>query len=264
MKDGRLIDVSLSISPIRDTNGKIIGVSQIARDISERKRDEIRKNDFIGMVSHELKTPLTSLTAIMQVLHKKLNNTDDRFVPDALARANQQLKRMGNLINGFLNVSRLESGKIVIEKRLFIMEDLIKEVIAEINLTGATHMIELPRCDKVEVFADRDKINSVVTNLLSNAIKYSPKASQITITCEQTQEELLVSVNDEGLGMKADDCERIFDRYHRVESDDTRHISGFGIGLYLSAEIVKRHDGRIWAESELSKGSTFYFSLPLG
>jgi PAS domain S-box-containing protein len=262
-KDGRLIDVSLTISPLKDTQGNIIGLSKIARDISERKQDETRKNDFIGMVSHELKTPLTSLTAILQVLNSKLKKSEDPFLPGALERANHQVKKMSSMINGFLNISRLESGKLLIDKQPFIIGDLVSEVIGEVNLTGPTHIIEIQKCDKVVVMADRDKISSVLANLLSNAVKYSPRASNITVNCLRLDHEVHISITDQGLGIRQEDCAHIFDRYYRVESNRTRHISGFGIGLYLSAEIVKRHDGRIWVDSQSGQGSTFNFTLPV-
>jgi len=236
----------------------------VLHEITEKKQDEIRKNDFIGMVSHELKTPLTSLTAIVQVLNSKLKKTDDPFVPGALEKANTQVKKMSGMINGFLNISRLESGKILIDKQPFIIGDLIKEIIEETNLTGLAHIIELQTCDKVVLNADRDKIGSVLSNLLSNAVKYSPKGSYIKVDCKKSGNQAVISVEDEGLGIRPEDQNNIFDRYYRVESNHTRHISGFGIGLYLSAEIVQRHGGKIWLESEPGKGSTFYFSLPVG
>ncbi|MEO6631691.1 MAG: ATP-binding protein, partial [Mucilaginibacter sp.] len=145
----------------------------------------------------------------------------------------------------------------------FIMGDLIREIIAETNLTGPAHSIILEDCDKVVVQADREKIGSVLTNLFSNAVKYSPKGSAVRINCRRQDGEVDVSVSDQGLGIGPEDCAHIFDRYYRVEGNNLRHISGFGIGLYLSAEIVHRHNGRIWVESEAGKGSTFYFALPL-
>jgi two-component system sensor histidine kinase VicK len=214
------------------------------------------------MVSHELKTPLTSLNAILQVLNNKLRKSEDPFLPGALQRANYQAKKMSSMINGFLNVSRLESGKMLIDKQPFIIGDLVTEVIEEVNLTGLTHIIELHQCDKVVVIADRDKIGSVLVNLLSNAVKYSPKGSNIYLDCVQLGNDVLLSVRDEGLGIRPEDREHIFDRYYRVESNYTRHISGFGIGLYLSAEIVKHHGGRIWVESQSGQGSVFHFTLP--
>jgi signal transduction histidine kinase len=170
---------------------------------------------------------------------------------------------MTSMINGFLNISRLEAGKLLIEKKLFDMNQLLREVFEETQLIVNTHKVSLVQTGVVNVVADRDKISSVVSNLLSNAVKYSPKGKSITITSEIQQETAIVSVKDEGMGIQSQDLPRIFDRYYRVEGDDTRHISGFGIGLYLCAEIIGRHKGEIWAESEVGKGSTFYFSLPL-
>ncbi|PJJ83931.1 PAS domain S-box protein [Mucilaginibacter auburnensis] len=262
-KDGRLIDVSVTVSPIRDKQGNIIGLSKIARDITERKLDEIRKNDFIGMVSHELKTPLTSLSAILQVTKAKLNNSDDAFLAGAMQKANLQVKRMTAMINGFLNISRLESGKILIQKQAFDLAKLIAGVVDEVKVTATTHTIIIKDCQEIEVNADEDKIQSVISNLISNAIKYSPIGSEVQVSCAMFNNEAVVGIKDQGIGIKPADAERIFDRYYRVETLDTKHISGFGIGLYLSAEIIQHHNGRIWLDSEPGKGSTFYFSLPL-
>jgi len=262
-RDGQLIQVALTISPIRNKEGQVTGVSKIARDITEKKRDEQRKSDFIGMVSHELKTPLTSLSAILQVAGAKLKASEDAFLAGAMSKANTQVRRMSAMINGFLNISRLESGKILIEKQPFELGKLIEEVVDESQLTVTTHQITYMPCAPVEVVADRDKLTSVLSNLIGNAVKYSPKGKTVSISCSADEDEVTVSVKDDGMGIKTPDLARIFDRYYRVETNHTQHISGFGIGLYLSAEIIQRHEGRIWAESESGVGSTFYFSLPL-
>lgn len=262
-KSGRLLDVSLTISPVMDKHGNIIGLSKIARDITEKKQEEQRKNDFIGMVSHELKTPLTSLTAIIQMAKKKSLQGEDRFLSGALEKANQQARRMAAMINGFLSISRLEAGQLLIEKESFNLGQLLQEILEEFRLTVTSHVFSLDECDDIIVNADRDKITSVISNLISNAVKYSPKGRLIDIRCKLDNHRTVVSVKDEGMGIRPEDLVHIFDRYYRVETTYTRHISGFGIGLYLSAEIIGRHGGDIWAESELNKGSTFYFSLPV-
>jgi PAS domain S-box-containing protein len=262
-KDGRLLDVSLTVSPVVDKQGRIIGLSKIARDITEKKQEEQRKNDFIGMVSHELKTPLTSLTAIVQMAQRKLLQHEDQFLSDAMEKANQQARRMASMINGFLNVSRLEAGKILIEKQKFNLDQLLKEILEETRLTVTSHVFSLEECNNIIVHADPDRVASVVSNLISNAVKYSPKGRLIDIRCKVDGDKAIVSIKDEGMGIKPDDLAHIFDRYYRVEANHTRHISGFGIGLYLSAEIIKQHGGEIWAESELNEGTTFYFSLPV-
>lgn len=245
-------------------DGSFLGYISSCVDITELKKDEIRKNDFIGMVSHELKTPLTALSGLVQVANSRLKNSDDTFMKVALEKASVQVKKMGAMINGFLNMSRLESGKIMIDKRRFNLEALIREAIAEAEITASTHQICFDPCEPVYVYADEDKIGSVISNLLSNAVKYSPKGKTVVVTCHVEGNTAQVSVKDDGMGMKQQDTQRIFERYHRVETTHTRNISGFGIGLYLSAEIVERHDGKIWVESESGKGSTFYFNLPIG
>jgi PAS domain S-box-containing protein len=261
--DGQLLDLSLTISPIRDTEGRVVGVSKIARDISERKQDEARKNDFIGMVSHELKTPLTSIAALVQLLNQKLTDYQDQFIPSALSKTHIQVRKMTSMINGFLNVSRLESGKIHIDKQPFDLQELIHEVVDESRLIISSHSFEIVPGASLPVEADRDKIGSVISNLLSNAVKYSPGGKLVIVQYMLQDGNALVGVQDEGIGIDPGDLDKLFGRFYRVSSSDTRHIAGFGIGLYLSAEIIKRHGGKIWAESEKSLGSTFYFSLPL-
>jgi signal transduction histidine kinase len=136
-------------------------------------------------------------------------------------------------------------------------------VIDETKLTVISRTINVTSCGRVEVDADRDKISSVISNLINNAIKYSPDGKQVDVTCSLKERSLVVSVQDEGIGIRPEDREKIFERYYRVQTDHTKHISGFGIGLYLSAEIVKRHKGEIWVESERGTGSKFSFTLPL-
>jgi PAS domain S-box-containing protein len=217
--DGRLIDVSLTISPILNKAGQVIGVSKIARDISEQKQQEQRKSDFIGMASHELKTPLTSLTALLQVLDQKLRDSPDRFIPAALSKANRQTQKMISLINGFLNVSRLESGKLVMDKQPVDLIGVIQEDIAEMELVVSSHSFIFEPAGPVTVSADREKIGSVVSNLLSNAVKYSPKGRVITIRCRAENGEALISVQDEGMGVKPNDLPRLFDRYYRAAAN---------------------------------------------
>ncbi len=262
-KDKTMIDVSLSISPITDPQGNIVGVSKIARDISEKKLEETRKNDFIAMVSHELKTPLTSLTAFMQVLNLKLKASSDSSLTGLTEKSITQAKKMAVMINGFLNISRLESGQLVLEKRQFEIGSLINEVITETQLVTPGLNIEFRKGEELVVLADQDKINSVISNLIGNAIKYSDRSSGIILEYQRVGDSVQVSVQDQGIGIGDQDIDRLFGRYYRVDSAKTKHISGFGIGLYLSSEIVKRHGGNIWAESKLGEGSTFYFTIPL-
>ena len=232
-------------------------------DITEQKQDEIRKNDFIGMVSHELKTPLTSLNGYLQLMMLKSKAPNDQFIASCLSKANVQVKKMSSMINGFLNLSRLESGKIYLEMEHFDLGQLIREMIEETNPTLHQHTISLSFCTAVIVHADRDKIGSVVSNLLSNAVKYSPKGKLIEVSCEVMDLTAKISIRDEGMGIKPQSLAKLFERFFRVETKHTENISGFGIGLYLCSEILAHHQGKIWVESEVGVGSTFHFSLPL-
>ncbi|WP_133558598.1 ATP-binding protein [Pedobacter duraquae] len=278
IKDGGLYDVSFTQN--RFDNGEVIWLRSVGRiskdelgkytifsgvvmDITEQKKDEQRKNDFIGMVSHELKTPLTSLNAYAQVLQAKAVKNEDTFGVSALGKVTDQVKKMTTLINGFLNISRLESGKIQLNKQHFNLDQLVKEYIEDAQILSTHHKIIFEPCAPVKVFADKDKIGSVISNLISNAIKYSPSGADIEILCDIKDDVAQISVKDHGMGVPAKDLPRLFDRFYRVESEAMHLISGFGIGLYLSAEIVQHHNGKIWAESEPGKGSVFHFSLPV-
>lgn len=236
-------------------------VTGVMADITEQKSDEIRKNSFIAMVSHELKTPLTSLNAYLQMLQLKAKKGEDTFTYSAIERSVKQVKRMTTMINGFLNVSRLESGKIHIEKQRFDMADLINEMAEETRALYSSHEFIFHPVEPTMVDADRDKIGQVINNFISNAVKYSKVGTIIQIACVQADGFTRVSVKDEGMGINKSDISRLFERYYRVNNNNK--ISGFGIGLYLSAEIIERHQGKIWADSESGVGSIFYFSLPL-
>jgi PAS domain S-box-containing protein len=232
-------------------------------DITEQKSDELRKNDFIGMVSHELKTPLTSINAYVQMMMQRTSKAGDEFVKVGLDKVNSQIKRMTTMINGFLNISRLEAGKIHLEKDDFLINDLVKAIVDETALTTSGHTINFTPCPEISIHADQNKIAAVVSNLLSNAIKYSPKGKTVEIACQQKEDLLQFSIKDQGMGIKPQDIGKLFDRFYRIETKHTQNISGFGIGLYLSAEIIHHHNGKIWVESQSGIGSTFYFTLPI-
>ena len=244
-------------------DGLFAGYISATIDITERKSDEQRKGDFIGIVSHELKTPLTSMSGYIQMLSIIAKKNDDHATMNVIDKAKKQVVKMGTLINNFLDVTRVEAGKIRIDKSPFDMADLVRESEEESLATVTSHNVIFAPVEPTKVDADYDKISQVVTNLINNAVKYSPPDTTIRVVCETIDGQARVCVQDEGMGIKPKDREQLFDRFYRVESAETRSISGFGIGLYLCAEIIRRHDGKIWVESEWGKGSTFYFSIPL-
>ncbi|HWW43288.1 PAS domain-containing protein [Pedobacter sp.] len=237
-------------------------ITGVMADITEQKMDELRKNDFIGMVSHELKTPLTSMKGYIQML-QRLNQQNKEFSAGMLEKANSQVGKMTAMVNSFLNVSRLESGKIYMDIQEFDMARLMAEVEEESRATISSHVLVFNPVKTMLVNGDWDKIEQVIHNLISNAVKYSPAHSMIEVSCFEDGGMVNVSVKDRGMGIKPDDLLRIFDRYYRVEGSQMFSISGFGIGLYICKEIIQRHMGEISAESVFGSGSTFTFSLPL-
>jgi two-component system CheB/CheR fusion protein len=215
------------------------------------------------MASHDLKTPLTSLKAYLQLLETKLAGTADPFVKTAVVKSGNQVNKMTALIHAFLDISKLEPGKLKLIRTAFEFNKLVEEIMTESRILSNSHVLRFEPSGDYNVNADRAKIGQVISNLISNAIKYSPKGSHIVIAAEIKDESLLVSVTDEGIGIKPKDREKIFQRFYRAEEEEFNSISGFGIGLYLSSEIIQRHKGKIWVKSEEGCGSTFYFSVPL-
>ncbi|MBC7759004.1 MAG: PAS domain-containing protein [Phormidesmis sp. FL-bin-119] len=245
------------------TNGRNSYLSGTIMDVTERKEDDQRKNDFISMVSHELKTPLASMIGYIQMLNSRAAKSEDDFAVGILDKANKQSKKMNALINGFLDMKRVETGKIPIDREIFDMAELLKESEEESMATMSSHTVVFAPVERIMVEADRDKIGQVITNLISNSVKYSPAGSTINVACVNTDNMARVSVKDQGMGISQVNHSQLFDRFYRVESEEKGNVSGFGIGLYICDEIIRRHHGKIWVESELGKGSTFHFTIPI-
>ena len=245
------------------TNGRNSYLSGTIMDVTERKEDDQRKNDFISMVSHELKTPLASMIGYIQMLNSRAAKSEDDFAVGILDKANKQSKKMNALINGFLDMKRVETGKIPINKEIFDMAELLIESEEESMATMSSHTVVFAPVERTMVEADRDKIGQVITNLISNSVKYSPAGSTISVACVNIDNMARVSVKDQGMGISQVNQSQLFDRFYRVESEEKGNVSGFGIGLYICDEIIRRHHGKIWVESELGKGSTFHFTIPI-
>jgi signal transduction histidine kinase len=244
--------------------GEPVRLIGTALEITESKMNELRKNDFIAMVSHELKTPLTSIKSYVQMVLSKAKKSDDAFALNALSRAETQVNKMVGLIRGFLDTSRIQSGQMQLNVETFSLKELKSEIVDDIRAMDDSCTISRIGCPDIQITGDRDKIGQVLNNLLSNAIKYSPKGSTIAIGCQVTDTTVRVIVKDEGRGVPEEQQDRLFDRFYRVANDTTRNVPGFGIGLYLSAEIIKLHKGEIgmYNNPAPERGATFYFTLP--
>lgn len=232
-------------------------------DITRSKQEELRKNDFIAIISHELKTPLTTIKSYIQILLSKARKENNEFVINALTRADSQTNKMTSMIKDFLSLARIEEGKIKLVKEVFELRLLIGDIVSEAYLLHSSHIIRVENCSEVKINADRDKIGQVLSNLLSNAIKYSPANSKITIGCEKNGSKVKIYVRDEGVGISPGDQKSLFNRFYRVDNEKVKTVSGFGIGLYIVSEILRYHNSTIMVESTEGAGSVFYFSLDI-
>jgi len=218
----------------------------------------------MGMVSHELKTPLTSLKAYLQLLQRTEVNIENSKQKNMLEKSVKQVDYMNSMINGFLNVSRLDSGQMHIEKTEFDLQILFTEIEHEVLSTNHTRNFIFKTSGSLTLFADRDKISQVLHNLIGNAIKYSPINTSITVEYLTTDNNSLkINVQDQGIGISREDQERIFERYYRVKDINSRSTSGFGIGLYLCKEIIELHNGTIEVQSSKNESTVFSFVLPI-
>jgi PAS domain S-box-containing protein len=235
----------------------------VFEDITERKQMENQKDDFIGIVSHELKTPLTSIMIFSQLLEKHLKKTKDKKGDYFLSKMTGQMERLTQLMASFVNVYKIQSGKLALHKKSFDIDSLISEVVSDFQYTTKSHIVEHIKSTKAIVFADKERVAQVLINLISNAIKYSPGADKVAINAYKDSKNVTVSVQDFGLGIPKEEQGKIFDRFFRVRGKKENNITGLGLWLYISKEIVLQHKGKIWIESTEGKGSTFSFSLPL-
>ena len=261
---GKDIPIRVSSAPIRDEAGAITGAVAVASDISELYRLERHKDEFLSIVSHELKTPLASLKVMAQLTHRRLQRADIPM-PAQLTNMERSIGRMETLVNDLVDISRIESGKLALRLERVSLIALCKQAMEEQIVATDRVIVFEATGDPFEVEVDGDRIGQVLVNLLSNALKYSAAHTPVTLTLERDEDTAIVRVHDEGPGIPSEALSRIFERFYRVPGIEVQVGSGvgLGLGLYISHEIVERHGGRIWVESETGAGSTFCVALRL-
>ena len=254
-KDGRLIDISVSVSPVTDAAGRIVGAATIAQDISERKRMEATQRDFLVMVSHDLRSPLSVIRASAQLLQRR-GEYREATVQTILSYAD----RMARLVDDLTNVVRLEEGHLPLQREPLDLVELAREHAAAAKQQSASHAVRVEAPDTPVCGAwDRVRLGQVVENLLGNALKHGAEDGEVVVRVEERAGEALISVQDFGPGIDPDHLPHLFDRFYRANT----RSSGLGLGLYISRILVEAHGGRIWAESRPAEGSTFTVALPL-
>ncbi|MEJ8844090.1 PAS domain S-box protein [Lacibacter sp. H375] len=244
-------------------NKKINGIIATYRDVTERKSLEQHKDEFIGIASHELKTPVTSLKAYLQILEENILKANGSQSVDILFKMNKQVDRLAILIKDLLDFTRIEGGKLKFREDMYELNELVLEIVDEVQLTTKQHKIQVHLSRPVLIEGDRYRTGQVLTNLLNNAIKYSPQGDSVVVRTKVDKQSITISVQDFGIGIEHGFLTKVFDRFFRVNETQYHHFPGLGLGLYIAAEFVKRQGGQIWVTSEPRKGSVFYFLLPI-
>jgi PAS domain S-box-containing protein len=248
---------------------------ELAHDDLEERNEELRqayeelkeldrlKSDFVSMVSHELRSPLTNISGAVELMLEE-KELSAGYARKMLGVVGEQSDRLIRLVQGILDVSRIDAGKLFLDCKEVDVLPLLKRVVSSVQATTVFHWFELPGTDDLPpVWGDEDRIEQMFFNLLDNAIKFSPSGGQISIQMEPRDEEITISISDPGVGIAADKQEKIFRKFQRLDIDDSRESYGHGLGLYITKGLVEAHGGRIWVESVEEEGSTFSFTLPL-
>ncbi|MFN7355627.1 MAG: ATP-binding protein [Pseudanabaena sp.] len=265
LKDGQLRSVNVTYIPHIDEQKNVKGFFSLTTDISERKAIERMKDEFIAVVSHELRTPLTSMHSALKILSTGRLGKLSKDGQQILKIADDNTERLVRLVNNVLDLQRIESGDVKMEKQICNVSTLMIQATEAMQPMAQHHgVVLIVEPVDIKIFVDSDYIVQALTNLISTAIKFSSVNGKVWLTAEKKlNNEVLFSVCDEGQGIPSDKLENIFERFQQVDSSDSRRKGGTGLGLTICRKIVEQHEGKIWAESILGQGSTFSFTLPL-
>lgn len=261
--DGRFVPVEINFAPLFDAQSRLSSIIANVHDLTRLRMADEMKSTFVSAVSHELKTPVALIKGYASTLSRRDAAWDEQTVRESLQVIEEESDRLAELIDNLLDVSRAQSGNFRIDRVELDIDELVRRVVTRFQAQTKTHTLtaDVPN-DLPLVFADEARITQVLNNLVSNAMKYSPAGSSVRVTSTVDDANVVISVSDEGPGISAEDQEKLFQRFQRLESAVRKSVPGTGLGLYLCKSIVDAHGGRIWVESNGKSGSTFRFSLP--
>ncbi len=233
------------------------------QDITEQRILQQRNDSFMSMASHELKTPVTTVKTLVQILQAQYKESGDATLVEYLATINQQIEQLTKLVVDLLDVSKIKADKFELQEKIFDFDALTAEIVKSCQLLSPQHVITIVGQTHAQVSGDRDALSRVFINLITNAIKYSPQADLITVSLVSRAGVVCVGVKDFGIGIARVHQEKVFDRFFQVGNKGGQSFAGLGIGLYIAAAIIAQHAGRLWVESAEGSGSTFFFELPV-
>ncbi len=263
-RDGTVRCGRVRIAPIFSNQQELMGHVGTVEDITDTQAIERMKKEFISIVSHELRTPLASMRGSLGLIVSGVLDKQPEVAKQMLEIAAIETERLVRLVNDILDLERLESHKVQLTKQWCDAALLMRQSVETLQPVAEENQITLSVSSlDIQIWADPDRIIQTLVNLLSNAIKFSPPNSAVTLSAEVQAVRVLFQVKDQGRGIPADKLETIFGRFQQVDSSDSRQKGGTGLGLAICHSIVQQHGGRIWVESELGKGSTFYFTVPM-
>jgi chemotaxis family two-component system sensor kinase Cph1 len=221
-----------------------------------------KKDEFMSIASHELKTPITIVKTSLQLLRRMTDKNESlQHITPFIAKSEKQVNKLTGIVNDLLDVTRIHAGKLELAKSNFVLIDLVNECLENCLIDNSTYLVEVDGDPELTMYADRNRIEQVVSNILTNAIKYSPENKIITLSFGKDEDgKAMIAITDRGIGIPEDKMSSVFDRFFRVENT-SQYFSGIGLGLYISSEIVKQHGGQIGVKSVYGTGSTFWFAI---
>lgn len=261
MASGEKKYLSVNAAPLYGEGQQVIGGIATFTDVTQRRLLMQQKDDFISVASHELKTPITSLKASIQLLDRMKHDVRPEMLIRLIEQSNRSLNKLSELVASLLNTNRISQGRFPLNQTSFVIGNMLAECCQQVRPTTGQH-IELNGALETEIFADEQLLEQVVVNFLNNAIKYAPNGKKITVNAAKAADHLKISVNDEGPGVDEGKLPHIFERYYRADHGGLQ-FSGLGLGLFIAAEIIAKHDGRIGVESLAGQGASFWFTIPL-
>jgi len=264
--NGEYLSLRVRFALVRRESGFISGLVAVLHDTTEQEKEERERRLFVSNVSHELRTPLTSVKSYLEALDE--GALSEPVAPDFIKVSLDETNRMMRMVTDLLHLSRIDNATTHLDVELINFTAFITFILNrfdQIRGQDEEKKYELVRdypITSVWIEIDTDKMTQVIDNILNNAIKYSPDGGKITVTMKTTDDQMILSISDQGLGIPKQDLPRIFDRFYRVDRARSRAQGGTGLGLAIAKEIIKQHNGFIWAKSEYGKGSTFTIVLP--